>query len=607
VLGFVRTYLFAQVVAASVAADAFTQANNLPTQLFIIISTGVVNGVLIPQITKAMRRSDGGQDFINRLLTLALLVIAGMALITTLATPWLINLIVSAKANAGAPGYLHLAILLGYWCMPQVFFYGLYAVLGQVLNARGHFTVYAWAPALANVVQIVGLVWFWVQWGYQPNAATWSTSMIVVLGASTTGGIALQALWLIWPLYRDGFRFRPRFGWRGYGFGDISRMTMWTLAAVLVNVLTSLFISWVATATRAGDANFAGNASQQYAYSLFILPHSLIMVSIVTALFPAMADAWATHDDSRLKALMNQGLTQPAVLIIPASMALIGIGMPIIHTLYGGLDATEAVNVWWVTAAYAIGTWPFGIQALRQRYYFAMQDGWTNFWLVLVQTVAQLAAALIAVYALPGQYGVMAIALGQSVGAIAATIIFLILVRRDLRSFDFGGIFGLWAKLALASAVAALGGWDVTQIMGFAASSRAWAPIMLLASAGVFCLVFYMMSLMLNIKPVTSLVDRFVSRLRRRGLAAPRPPASEGAEALPAAAVVPVPHEEVPQLAEVAPMPPPQPWMPSRKQPYQLPPDPRDMTTFRGLNTGRPEHRTRRDTSSGRKPGSSSL
>jgi len=580
ILGFVRTYLFTQVVAASVAADAYTQAHNLPTQLFIIISTGVVNGVLIPQITKAMRRPDGGDDFVNRLLTLSVIVIFGVALVTTLATPWLINMIVSSKANVAVPGYLRLAILLGYWCMPQVFFYGMFAVLGQVLNARGHFTAFAWAPALANVVQIAGLVWFWIQWGKQPDA-NWTIPMIVVIGATSTGGVALQALMLIWPLRRDGFRFKLRFGWRGYGFGDVSRMTLWTLAAVMANVATAFVISWAATATRGGVADNGGNAVQQYAYSLFILPHSMIMVSIATALFPAMATAWNSADFGRMKDLVRQGLTQPAVLLIPASLGLIGIGAPVIHTLYGGLNATEATNVWWVTAAYSIGLWPFGIQALRQRYYFAKQDGLTNFWLVIIQSAAQLAAALIAVWLLPERYGIVAIALGLTLGSLAATVIYLIMMHRDLGSFGLRPIMGLWGKLTVASAAAAFAGWDVVQAMSFASTSRALAPVQLVASGLVFCVVFYVVSWLLPIEPVTSLVRSVVDRLLRRS----KRTAAEQASIDEARAIDALGQPNPSSMVEYTqPLPPPQPWLRSGAPAPKAPPDPRDLTSYRGLN-----------------------
>ena len=37
---------------------------------------------------------------------------------------------------------LALGTAFAYWCLPQVFFYGVYSVLGQVLNAHGRFGGY---------------------------------------------------------------------------------------------------------------------------------------------------------------------------------------------------------------------------------------------------------------------------------------------------------------------------------------------------------------------------------------------------------------------------------------------------------------------------------
>ena len=49
-----------------------------------------------------------------------------------------------------------LAVVFGFVCLPQIFFYGLYTILGQVLNANGRFAGFMWAPALANVVAVAG-------------------------------------------------------------------------------------------------------------------------------------------------------------------------------------------------------------------------------------------------------------------------------------------------------------------------------------------------------------------------------------------------------------------------------------------------------------------
>jgi len=516
VLGFVRNALFAAIAGTAFSGDAFTLANNLPTIIYTVIATGVVTGILIPQITKAMKRSDGGDDFVNRLLTLSILVILIAAVACTVGAPWLIHLTMAAKARA-VPGYLQLAKLLAYWCMPQIFFYGLYAVLGQVLNARGHFTAFAWAPALANVVQIAGLVWFLVQWGFQPDPARWSTNMIVVLGASTTLGIALQGLCLIWPLYKDGFRFRPRFGWRGYGFGAVSRMTMWTFAIVLVTTPQTFVLMWLMTAMRGEAGNFAGTAVQQYALALSILPTSLITVSVVSALFPGMSSAWQDGDNSRMKTLVRQGLITPSILVIPSSVALIALGIPIIQVVYGHrLTSGDAHNVWLVMAAYCLGNWVSAITRLAQRYYFAKQNGWMNFRLVLVPIGVQFLVVAPVFLWTSGQYGVASLAAGDTLGSAVAAGLFLWLARHEMGHFGLRGLAWLWVKVTVAAALAGMAGWGAVHVLTYGSTSRLFSVLLAGVGAVVFCLVFWGVSALLRIEEVMSLVSRVLARVLRR-------------------------------------------------------------------------------------------
>ena len=72
VLGLVRNTLTIAVVGLNlVPADAWNAANTLPNIFHLLIAGGVLNAVIVPQITKAMRHEDGGTVYINRLLTIA--------------------------------------------------------------------------------------------------------------------------------------------------------------------------------------------------------------------------------------------------------------------------------------------------------------------------------------------------------------------------------------------------------------------------------------------------------------------------------------------------------------------------------------------------------
>ncbi len=137
--------------------------------------------------------------------------------------------------NAAA---LSLATVFAVICLPQIFFYGLYTILGQVLNAHGRFAGYMWAPALANIVAIGGLVWF-QRAGFPTSAAPadWTPEMIAILAGSATLSIVVQALSLLVPLRRIGFRYRPVWGIRGHGLGEVSTVAKWTFGSIVVSTL----------------------------------------------------------------------------------------------------------------------------------------------------------------------------------------------------------------------------------------------------------------------------------------------------------------------------------------------------------------------------------
>src|SRR5690606_20443590 len=155
-------------------ANAFALANQLPNNIYAIVAGGLLSAILVPHIVRAATHDDGGQSFVNRLLTLGIVGFAVIAVLATLAAPALVALYTLPDATALGDGGTALAIGMAYWCLPQIFFYALYSLLGEVLNARGVFGPFTWAPVLNNVVAIGGLVAFAILFGTSPahDAAT---------------------------------------------------------------------------------------------------------------------------------------------------------------------------------------------------------------------------------------------------------------------------------------------------------------------------------------------------------------------------------------------------------------------------------------------------
>ena len=214
VLGVVRASMTLAVVGTLVAGDAWDVGNSLPNIIYLLLAGGVINAVLVPQITRAASHADGGREYVDRLLTLAITAITVVTVACTLGAGLLVRLY---SSSTWSPDVRSLSTAFALICMPQVFFYGLYVLLGNVLNARSHFAAYMWSPVLANIVAIGGMAFFLAQYPHQAPVTSWTSPMIWVLAGSATAGIAAQALVLVVPLWRSGFRFTPRWGFRGVG------------------------------------------------------------------------------------------------------------------------------------------------------------------------------------------------------------------------------------------------------------------------------------------------------------------------------------------------------------------------------------------------------
>lgn len=519
VLGLVRNTLTIAVVGLNlVPSDAWNAANTLPNIFHLLIAGGVLNAVIVPQITKAMRHEDGGTVYINRLLTLSVTVLAAVTLVLTLAAPLLISIVVSGTWDGPSRG---LATAFAVICLPQVFFYGLYTLLGQVLTAHNRFGMFMWAPAVANVVAIAGLLWFLITDAQlKAPVSEWTPTMIAVLGGTATLSIALQALVLIPSLRQTGLRFRPVWGVRGSGLGSASRMAMWAFAAVTFGQLGYFVNSRVLTSAtyRATEAGVEGAGLTAYAnaYLLFMLPHGLVTVSLVTALFTRLSHAAHDRDTAAVTADLRRGMTMPAVILIPATAIVVLLAPLILAATLPGTSrgATEASVGVLVTMM--LGLVPYGWFFLVQRAYYAYEDGRTPFVLQVLVTLIAVGVTLFG-STRPVEQVATWVGIGQSLSNLAAAVLGLWLLQRRLGHLGLGRVLRQNVRLLIATLAASLVGWGALRGLSVPIDAGSW--IGAVALTGIVSVIVLVVTLALaarmRVREVVDVLDPLRRRLSR--------------------------------------------------------------------------------------------
>jgi len=511
VLGVVNTALLGWAIGVTgEVANAFSVANKLPNTLYLLIAGGVLNAVLVPQVVRAYQRADG-QQYVDRLLTVGIVLLGGLTVVLTAAAP----LFVAFYSSFPDPEVTRFATALAFWCIPQVFFYGLYSLLGQVLNARGSFGPYMWAPVVNNVVFIGGLLLLAQVFGRTSDGAEvgdWTAGQTALLGGAATLGIVVQALVLLVPLYRSGFRYRPRWGLRGSGLGNAGRVATWTFLGLLVGQVGVWRISVVASSVATQGA--AGNAVYDRAFLIFMLPHSLVTVSLATALFTRLSGRAAAGDTAAVRSDLSLGLRTVGVFTVLATTGIAVLAFPLGRALFPESPDREVHALATTVVALVLGLVAFGIWSLCQRVYYAYEDARSMVPVQVVMAAVVVGGTELGRATLDDRYWVAAACLSMAVSYAVGAGVALVSVHRRLGGIDGRRVLALHVK-ALAGAVLAAGaGLALLAVLG---PVDTWGRAVLACVLGAVVMsgVYVGVLLLLRVRELHTLAAPVLRRLGR--------------------------------------------------------------------------------------------
>ncbi len=415
------------------------------------------------------------------------IVVMGLAtvLLTMLAGP----LIKTLTLDWTAP-MLAMGTAFAYWCLPQVFFYGVYAVFGQVLNAHGRFAAYMWAPVANNVVQIftIGtfIALFGAYRGGTDQLATWTDSQTILLAGGSTLGIVVQAVVLFWPLRRLGLKLRPDFAWRGMGLRHVGKLAAWTLGSMMVGNIASLvnskFVSSAAAARLSlpnGGANIPGEYALNTSQLITVLPHSIFALTLATMLFNEFTKAFHENRRNDIAPLLSRGLRTTAVPIVFASVAFIVLAGPL-GRLFAGSSSTamlQGAAIGQLLLLTTLGL-PFkSIHFFMIRVFFAEEDTKTP---MLIQTIIAVLCVVLAfgaVQVLPPTDIARAVALIYGVTNILSAVIAHFLIVRRYGDYGSAKVIDTYIRIGAMATLSGLVGAAVLWLMGGYSWGFAWSSI----------------------------------------------------------------------------------------------------------------------------------
>jgi len=520
VLGFISAIILARTLGTvGAGADTFALANQLPNNIYAIVAGGVLSAVLVPHIVKAGLDKDGGQSFVNKIVTLGFVIFLAVAILATLLAPALVALYSQSGGEGGrgfSPEEIALAVAFAYWCLPQVLFYALYSLLSEVLNARKVFGPFTWAPALNNIVAMAGLVAFSVLFPgvNTADALVWTPAMVTVLAGSATSGVAAQALILFLFWRRAGLTFRADFRWRGVGLGRTGRAVSWMFGMILVAQIAGVVQANVASLAAGGDA--PSLAILRFSWLIFMLPHSVVAVSLATAYFTRMSTHARDGDLSAVRSDFMESVSRIGFFMVLASAGLIVVSLPFARQFGGEPESIRAMAL--VIALYSLGLVAFSVLFVVQRVFYALEDTRTPFFLQVAQATLFISLAL-AVATLPVGQIAWGLALSASIAGGFQTLVAIVVLRRKLGGLSLKPLLVNFAKFSLAAlpaSAAGLGlllGWGGTDGGAYLSESALWSGVVMGGITLVMVLVYGAVLLLLRSEDARAVLEPVVRRL----------------------------------------------------------------------------------------------
>jgi putative peptidoglycan lipid II flippase len=520
ITGFFRAILGVAVLGTALLADSYNVANTMPNILYNLLVGGALTAVFVPQLVRSFSDEDGGHGFASRLVTTISGILLLLVFVGVIFAPALVRLYAPEFATSGFEKEFSIAVAFTRYCLPQIFFLGLFTMLGQVANARGSFAPLMWAPIANNLVVIAVFASVLIM---QKNLSVENITdgQIQFLGWGTTLGIVVQALILIPVVKRSGIRLRPIFG--VVGLGKSFSLAGWTLVYVLISQIGYLITVNVATSAavrsaQAGISTGVGFTPFTAAYYIMLLPYSIVTISIVTALLPHLSKLAIEKNVDEVKKQLIRAIRVCGVVTVPSSVAFLLFGSLMTEVLYFGISLEDSRYIGYVLSALSLGLVAFSINLILIRGFNAFEDTKTQVTSILIINIISSALSYIFLATLKNEFVTIGLGLAFAVSYIIGLFVTISLLSKHVGKFGYSHFIGQHLRLYLASFLAMLPFFAVAYLFGWVSDDA--QPIigvlrlaLILVGSGVG---FLLIAHAFKITEIATLKEFAISLLRKR-------------------------------------------------------------------------------------------
>jgi len=364
--GLLREVLLAVLLGASRLADTFQTSFELVNQSRRLLGEGALSSFIVPFLNERRARegSESGWEFFNCAINLMLLIALFITFVGTIFSREIFMLYGGFGLRGNEGHYLELGAKMTRMMFPVVIGLTVAAMMMGACHTLRRFTAPSLGSVMLNICMIAvsGLALL-LKKQLEP-AAMW-------LCWAVLGGAALRIIIMVPTLYRNGWRWGTSFKMNDPDLVRLMRMMGIGLITMFIQQLQFTISGIVAMHLGEGMRVYISKANY-----LVQFPMALTATAVATAMLPQLSQYLVEGRTRELNDMMAFTKRLEILLMAPAIMGLIFLGLPILELLfeYGNWTSEDTRGAYWALLFYAPGLLPLGLSRLLYPLYYAKKD-----------------------------------------------------------------------------------------------------------------------------------------------------------------------------------------------------------------------------------------
>lgn len=441
-LGIIREVVQVSYLGVGPLSDAFNTALRIPNLLRKLFAEGALSAAFVPTIIRVT--SEDSQEQASRLMTLTYLVFGALILVLCTVISFYPKpfIMLVAKGFADKPEELRIATDVIRILIYFAFFIFSSALLASALQAKMHFTVPAWGPALLNVFYIAGML---IAMYYGLPVSLFSYFLLL-------GGLVQFLVYAV-VYFRLNFSLQwPDAKTYGY-FKEVLLKFVPCLLSVSVVEINLIIDNRFASTLPAGSVTLLSLSSRFMTIAL-----GAFAVAFSTILLPQFSRI-SMYAPKRLSYYLLEAAKLIFWVTIPVAFWMSFFAYDIFYTIFYRLAGNFTLDQVRLAAGLLIAFLPglffFSINKTLLNIFYALHETRYTMYIAIAGAVSNVLLNRV----LMPVYGAIGIALATVLSAVIQTILLLLALNKLLRFSLYLKPFGQFMVRYIPQLVLALGIW----------------------------------------------------------------------------------------------------------------------------------------------------